>query len=125
MELDVVLSSEAFITQLVLIMDPLGYTADDVPSIKVHTGMTIDDLHHLFDWTMVVGECQPHQTVIHELPRMEHCRFVRFTLRLPRSQQSSNNPFLHLGRLRIFGHPITSFSTMNSMYTTHTGTIRN
>ena len=121
MDLDVVLSSEALVSQLALVMDPLGFTKRDIPSIKVYAGMSLDSLHHLADWALEESVTRPNQTVYYALNQMEHCRLLRFSLRLshPHSRLSTSTlalteAFLHLGKVRVFGHPVSSFCVPNS-----------
>lgn len=137
-DLYIVLSSDVFVSEFVLLVDPLGYTKYDVPSFKIYVGNTIDRLTLISEWNLNENGVAPNENLTLKLKRLEQCRIIHMVMKLPRLTRfnedldSESAPFLHLGRFRVFGHPFSSitprtidpaelrayqaFTRMNSLY---------
>lgn len=106
-------------SEFVLVVDSLGYTKNDVPSFKIYAGNTLDHLSLLSEWDLPEEGVAPLSTLCLKLKRPEQCRLIHLVMKLPRLNRSdlstdendSSSPFLHLGRLRVFGHPFSSISS--------------
>src|SRR3990167_459585 len=116
----IVLSSEASISKIVLIVDTLGYSKYDLPTIKFYGGLYKSKLTHLGDWNLPSEGVERNTTLVNHLKFPEQCKILKFTFKLPHVARNTDRalfsnsqagPFLHIGRLRIFGHPIPSANT--------------
>jgi hypothetical protein len=112
----VVLATEASITKFILLVDSLGYSEYDVPSIKIYSGLTRNALSLIETWELPSTGVDGGSSLVLTLKSPVNCRLVKLSLTLPRRassldsvgvlmKNSEGGPFLHLGKLRISGIP--------------------
>lgn len=109
-DLIIILSSEALVSQLLIVTDSIGYSKYDSISFKIYAGEYHDKLKYVDDWHLP-SKVNSGETLIKKLSRPEHCRLMKFSMKLPylrHEELEQQNPFFHLKSLRIFGHPISS-----------------
>ena len=122
LDLHVVMATDVFVSEIVLWVDSLGYNHEDVPTFKIYCGNTLDELVFLEEWELPKSGVAPNETLSLKLKQPEQCRLIRFEMRLPRlkfsedaalSIEDGSAPFFHIGRLRVFGHPLSSVAPRN------------
>ena len=106
------LPHDSIILKILIEIDSLGYSKEDMPHINILTGHTITDLKLTTTWPLpsLYNTLNPLETIEHILETPLQCRIITFQLSLPNINNNNNNiipnnnsPFLHLGRIKLLG----------------------
>eukprot|EP01114_Cavostelium_apophysatum_P021693 TRINITY_DN7639_c0_g1_i1.p1 TRINITY_DN7639_c0_g1~~TRINITY_DN7639_c0_g1_i1.p1 ORF type:complete len:1285 (+),score=251.78 TRINITY_DN7639_c0_g1_i1:18-3872(+) len=105
MQISVVLSSDSIVHKLVLMVDSLGYSAADMPTINIMAGISMNQLKSIAVWDLpsLHTTVAPKQCLEFRFDETIRCRLLQLTISLPQKENKPNDCCLHLGRIQVIG----------------------
>jgi len=111
----VVLAAIASVIKVALLVDPLGYSPEDIPIVKIWAGHSMKYLKMVDFWPMPTIAIAAGEWLEYTFKAPVECRLISLAMVLPDDEKFKATRRLHLGRLFVSGQPVSpKYEDVNS-----------